>query len=289
MENLDHRWNNKVEIFNLKINKLRNEMNEYKKSSFNACSLKNKKVFFSKLNNNTKKRELININEYNAKNNLERGHIRTNVRVNNVSNMERNAEANNGINNGVHNIKNQKNNVIGNAAFPTSKNISNKIIKTNDVNIIENKNYFKFNVRNKRKNEKTIKINEKRWIIATKHTKVEKGNTNDKEFMLKNQKKKKKMKLLYLEGEEGNMYPYPIYSDSEVGFESISHIEDELLSKVKKENQDDDDIKTTKHLAQWSSNLVHKYLEEAIEKTKLMFHSSSIKWRHEEIFKRMRS
>ncbi|EAA19665.1 hypothetical protein [Plasmodium yoelii yoelii] len=252
MENLDHKWNNKVEIFNLKINKLRNEMNEYKKSSFNVCSLKSKKVFFSKLNNNAKKRELININDYNAKNNLERGLIRANARVNNISNMERTVENNNWMNNGVHNIRNEKDSVIGNSAFPTSKNISNKIIKTNDVNIIENKNFFKFNVRNKRKNEKTIKINEKRWII-------------------------------------GDMHPYPIYSDSEVGFESISHLEDELLSKVKKENQDDDDIKTTKHLAQWSSNLVHKYLEEAIEKTKLMFHSSSIKWRHEEIFKRMRS
>lgn len=191
MENLDHKWNNKVEIFNLKINKLRNEMNEYKKSSFNVCSLKSKKVFFSKLNNNAKKRELININDYNAKNNLERGLIRANARVNNISNMERTVENNNWMNNGVHNIRNEKDSVIGNSAFPTSKNISNKIIKTNDVNIIENKNFFKFNVRNKRKNEKTIKINEKRWIIATKHIKVEKENNNDKEFILKNQKKKK--------------------------------------------------------------------------------------------------
>ncbi|EUR65328.1 hypothetical protein PFBG_04942, partial [Plasmodium falciparum 7G8] len=85
-----------------------------------------------------------------------------------------------------------------------------------------------------------------------------------------------------------NLHLYPMYSDSEVGFENISHIEDESLSKVKKENQDDDDIMTTKHLAQWSSDIVHKYLEEAIEKSKSIFQNCNMESRQEEIFKRIK-
>ncbi|SBT79529.1 conserved Plasmodium protein, unknown function, partial [Plasmodium malariae] len=116
----------------------------------------------------------------------------------------------------------------------------------------------------------------------------EKVNDTEKEKILE-KANTAKHKLLYLEGEEGNMHVYPIYSDAETGFECISHIEDESLSKVKKENQDDDDIKTTKHLAQWSSDVVHKYLEEAIERTKFIFESSNMKCRHEEIFRRIKS
>ncbi|CRH00733.1 conserved Plasmodium protein, unknown function [Plasmodium relictum] len=264
METINYRWNDKIENFHLKINKLRNEINEFKKNSINAYALKNKNLYFSKVNNNTKRRELININNYEVKNNL------------------------NKTNNNTYILKDNKNNKTVNAIFPISKNTSNKIIKTNDIKLCENKSSSKFNLRNKRKNEKVIKINEKRWLIAAKHVKVKKLDNIEKEKDLEN-KKSKKNRFLYLEGEEGNMHVYPVYSDSEVGFESISHIEDESLSKVKKENQDDDDIKTTKHLAQWSSDLVHKYLEEAIENTKLIFKCSNIKCRHEEIFKRMQS
>ncbi|CRG93983.1 conserved Plasmodium protein, unknown function [Plasmodium gallinaceum] len=263
METLDYRWNDKIENFNLKINKLRNEINDFKKNSINAYSLKNKNVYFSKLNNNVKRRELININNYEVRNYL------------------------NKTNNTTYILKDDKNSKMVNVIFPTSKNTSNKIIKTNDRKFCENKSLTKFNLRNKRKNEKVIKINEKRWLIATKHAKVKKLDTTEKENL--ENKKSGKNRFLYLEGEEGNLHVYPVYSDSEVGFESISQIEDESLSKIKKENQDDDDIETTKHLAQWSSDLVHKYLLEAIENTKLIFKCSNVKCRHEEIFKRIQS
>ncbi|SCP04879.1 conserved Plasmodium protein, unknown function [Plasmodium ovale] len=259
MGTLDHRWNDRVSSFHLKINKLQNDINNFKKDSSNICSPRNK-MFISKLNNNAKRRELIRINNLEMKNHLRK------------------------INNTTFYVKDDKNSKIGNTVFPTTKNTSNKIIKTNDIKMVDCKNSLKLNLRNKRKNEKVIKMNEKRWLIATKHMKIEKSNDIEKE-----KKKKKRNGILYLEGEEGNLHMYPIYADSEVGFENISHMEDENLSKVKKENQDDDDIKTTKHLAQWSSDLVHKYLEEAIEKINLIFHSSNVKCRHEEMFKRMKS
>ncbi|SBS86739.1 conserved Plasmodium protein, unknown function [Plasmodium malariae] len=142
MEALDHRWNDRIENFHSKINKLRIEMNEFKKYSISTISFKNKKVYFSKLRNNTKRRELISINNYEVKNNLRKA------------------------NNTTYILKDDKNKKIVNTVLPISKNTSNKVIKTNDIKVLENKNFVKFNLRNKRKNEKVIKINEKRWLIG---------------------------------------------------------------------------------------------------------------------------
>ncbi|SOV18445.1 conserved Plasmodium protein, unknown function [Plasmodium sp. gorilla clade G2] len=267
MESLDDRWNNQVDNFHMKVNKLRCDMNEYKKGCYNAYNLRNNKndVFEHLQNNNMKRRELIHMNNnYEINNYLKKPHNQTYI------------------------LKDDKNSNVNDVTFPVSKNISNKVIKTNEEKILENKCCFKLNVRNKRKNEKIIKINEKRWLIATKHVKIERVNKTGIEQNEEEKNKKDKNRYIYLEGEEGNLHLYPMYSDSEVGFENISHIEDESLSKVKKENQDDDDIMTTKHLAQWSSDIVHKYLEEAIEKTKSIFQNFNMESRQKEIFKRIK-
>ncbi|GAW81631.1 hypothetical protein, conserved [Plasmodium gonderi] len=265
METLDNKWNNKMKNFHLKINKLRNDIDDFKRNSINACIQRNKKAFLSKVNNNTNKREIISMNNYEMKHNLRR-----------VSN------------NCTYILREDKNSRIDNVPLPLSKNTCNKVIKTNDIKVLDNKNILKFSLRNKRKNEKMIKMNEKKWLNATKHVKIEKENNTEMDKIFEN-KKSAKNRMLYLEGEDGSLHVYPIYSDVEVGFENISELEDETLSKVKKENQDDDDIKTSRHLAEWSSDLVHKYLEEAIEKTRIIFQNADLKCREEEIFKRMES
>ncbi|ETW34427.1 hypothetical protein PFTANZ_04850 [Plasmodium falciparum Tanzania (2000708)] len=145
MESLDERWNNQVDNFHIKVNKLRCDMNEYKKGCYNTYNLRNNKndVFPHLQNNNMKRRELINMNNnYEIKNYLKKPHNQTYI------------------------LKDNKYVNVDDITFPVSKNISNKVIKTNDEKILENKCCFKLNVRNKRKNEKVIKINEKRWLIG---------------------------------------------------------------------------------------------------------------------------
>ncbi|CAA9988916.1 conserved Plasmodium protein, unknown function [Plasmodium knowlesi strain H] len=264
MDVLCLKWNDKMKNLRFKINKLRNDIDDFKRITINTCIQRNKKVSFSNLNNNMQRRELISMNNYEVKPNLKK------------------------INNCNYVLRDDKCSNIGNVALPLSKNASNRIIKTNDAKALDKKISLKFTSRNKRKNEKVIKMNDRKWLNATKHMKVEKGNDIGMEKIFE-KKKSAKNRRLYLEGEMGNIQAYPIYSDLEVGFENISRLEDEALSKIKKESQDDDDIKTSKQLAEWSSDMVHKYLEETIEKTRILFQGVDLKSRQEEIFRRMNS
>ncbi|GAB67159.1 hypothetical protein PCYB_111800, partial [Plasmodium cynomolgi strain B] len=264
MDVLCHKWNDKMKNLHFKMNKLRNDIDDFKRITINTCIQRNKKVSFSNLNNNMRRRELISMNNYDMKPNLRK------------------------VNNCTYVLRDDKCSKIGNVPLPLSKNASNKIIKTNDAKALDNKISLKFSSRNKRKNEKLIKMNDRRWLNATKHMKVEKENDIGMEKIFE-KKKSAKNRRLYLEGEKGNIQAYPIYSDLEVGFENISRLEDETLSKVKKESQDDDDIKTSRQLAEWSSDMVHKYLEETIEKTRILFQSVDLKSRQEEMLRRMNS
>ncbi|EUD68714.1 hypothetical protein C922_01114 [Plasmodium inui San Antonio 1] len=264
MDVLCHKWNEKMKNLHFKIKKLRNDIDDFKRITINTCIQRNKKVSFSKMNNNIRRRELISMNNYEMKPNFGK------------------------VNNCTYVLRDDKCSKIGNVPLPLSKNASNKVIKTNDAKALDNKISLKFSSRNKRKNEKLIRMTDRKWINATKHMKVEKENDIGMEKIFE-KKKSAKNRRLYLEGEKGNIQAYPIYSDVEVGFENISRLEDETLSKVKKESQDDDDIKTSRQLAEWSSDMVHKYLEETIEKTRILFQSADLKSRQEEMLRRMNS
>ncbi|KJP87919.1 hypothetical protein AK88_02353 [Plasmodium fragile] len=265
MDELCHKWNDKMKNLRFKINKLRNDMDDFKRITINTCIQRNKKVSFSNLHSNMRRRELISMNNYETKPNLGK------------------------VNNCTHVLRDDNGSKIGNnVPLPLSKNASNKVIKTNDAKALDNKISLKFISRNKRKNEKVVKMNDRKWLNATKHMKVEKENDIGMEKIFE-KKKSAKNRRLYLEGEKGYIQAYPIYSDLEVGFENISRLEDETLSKVKKESQDDDDIKTSRQLAEWSSDMVHKYLEETIEKTRMLFQSVDLKSRQQEMLRRMNS
>lgn len=328
MDALENRWNDQSNLFHFKINRMASEMNQLKRDTHVAYTLKTKQIPINRCSNLTNRRELINTNNNEMKDNLQKLTVysNTNSNISNNSNVTTNntiirqvsgtsnvstisnTSGNNCGNHNINTISNNKNNnkkgytyvakntKTNNVAFPTSKATSNKLIKTHDTKLFDTKNNRSVSSRTKRRNGKPIKLNEKKWLIARKQTKVEKPLENEVEIEVENEvennlekKQSKKSKMLYLEGEEGNIQMYPLYADSEIGFDMVSNIEEETLSKVKKKNQDDDDIKTTKHLAQWSSDLVHKYLEEAIEKSKIVFHGLDINARHAEMFKRIES
>lgn len=268
MKTADYRWNEKVESFNCKLNKLKGDINEYKKQTTQVQVFNNKVVYLPKVRNDLKKKEISTKNE------------ETNNVLNKRTNVGCALKINNNNNSTINNNQTMKFN------FPLTKEPSNKIITTHNQESSEYKISSNLILRNKRKTEKIPTVNEQKCTIPTKNIKDDKINNNTN-VQISDKKKVRTNKFLYLEGEEGNLHVYPVYADVEVGFQCITQMEDDNLSKVNKDNQDDDDIKTTKHLAQWSSELVQKYLKETIEKSKEIFNSPDMKWREAELLRRM--
>lgn len=170
--------------------------------------------------------------------------------------------------------------------LPTTRVAASKIVRTKTTNnnsVIPPTSAIQ-NDHDQKNINKNKKFCEKKWLAATKHVKIDVLPASKKKKCVE---QKSRAKFLHLEGEDGCIQVYPVYADAEVGFHNITLVEDDNLSQVKKENQDDDDIKTTKRLAEWSSELVYKYLEETVEKSKNVFKNGSIETRRSELLKRM--
>lgn len=308
MQTSDEKWNEQMEDFNLKLKRLKNNVLDYKKiSQTHLC--KNRKVFIPPVKHDIKREFSLNTNNTN---------IISNKNTNTNLNMEgtggvykiqkrrlgrcllKDTEPNTSIKhiksgtsqNGTNGSNHRQENRNAKFNFPLSKENSKKTVKTTQQQIGElcQKSGTNYTMRNKRKTEQTEKINEKPSNIATvKQVDKEPIPTiNLKDQTILN-KKTKKTRLLYLEGEDGRIFVREMYRDKDVGFHNITKMDDESLSKVKRENQDDDDIKTSKHLAQWSSDLVNKYILETIEKSKLHFLPLTAKMREDEILQRLRN
>lgn len=308
MQTSDEKWNEQMENFNLKLKRLKNDVLDYKKISQTHLN-KNREAFIPGIKHDIKREFCVSNNNTHTNTNLHKNiHVHTEggggifkIQKKRIGRcLLKDSEPNTSnkyiksgnTQNGNYGSNQRQENKNVKFHFPLSKENTKKSIKTTheqseELNRKNEKNYI---MRNKRKTERIEKTNEKPPTTVTikQVDKEPLSLISLKDHTILN-KKLKKTKLLYLEGEDGSIVVRQMYRDKDVGFHNITKMDDESLSKVKRENQDDDDIKTSKHLAEWSSDLVNKYILETIEKSKLHFLPLTVQMREEEMLQRLKN